>query len=115
MWGKAGTSTGVRKGASSVIVNSVEAELAKDDIATMRADEIPAEELGQLTCAARLGVRRKASGTSEPSQQALGRAKAFAQTFHVEVAVALGEAASVGGHQKRHVGIGGLWVAKQTL
>lgn len=98
MWSEAGPSSDVREGTGSVIVNSVEAELVKDDIAVMRADEIPAEELGQLTRAARLGVRRKARGTGEPSQQALGRAETLAQTLHVEVPVALGEAASVGGN-----------------
>lgn len=98
MWGETGPSTGVREGTGSVIVNSVEAELAKDDIATMRADEVPAEELGQLTCTARLGIRRKARGAGDPPQQALGCAKAFAQTLHIEIPVALGEAASVGGN-----------------
>ena len=66
MWGKAGTSTGVRKGASSVIVNSAEEELAKDDVVVMHADEVPAEELGQLASAARLGVRRKARHAGDP-------------------------------------------------
>ena len=67
MWGETGPSTGVREGAGSVIVNSVEAELTKDDIATMRADEVPTEELGQLTRAARLGIRRKTRGAGDPA------------------------------------------------